>query len=521
MITKIGLENIRLFDEREWSFKLNRLTIFCGTNSAGKSTILKSILLLQQSQGIYEVNPTTKSRLRFAGSQVDLGSYRALVSNNDTAKNISISLSTQGRAAYFGIGEVRELERPTREPSKSSAYTLDARFTFTHAKNADVVDSQKAQSQESGMLESAEFTLAQEGSKGIAWAVNSSDVKRVKTVNPYIVKIPVDVIDRFSFNRILTIGTSHDKQHYVAPVVLKGLMPESITAPLRGGTSGKAGQGKSRIDFPLPSPITRSLGNLRKSLADIHYLGPLRSPAKRYYVSSPEAPQGMDSSGDFLPSILRENEQTLVECSQPVTWDVSFVTLSAALNRWLEYLRTGSAGRTTAVDELRVSSTKEVLVEFELKDPGGRSLHSVADSGFGYSQVLPILVRGLLAGRGSTLIVEQPELHLNPALQIRLAEFFISLIKSGKQVLIETHSEHIVNSVRALAAEDVSDDISSASSIYFVDASGGVPEIHDLSIQPDGTVPGWPRQFFGEALTLTSRLLAAQKQRRSVERKVR
>jgi predicted ATPase len=145
-----------------------------------------------------------------------------------------------------------------------------------------------------------------------------------------------------------------------------------------------------------------------------------------------------------------------------------------------------------------------------LKSTTGSQSHAVADSGFGYSQVLPIIVRCLLAGEGDSILIEQPELHLNPALQVRLAEFFIAISRAGRQIVLETHSEHIVNALRVAAAEDPSGTIATSIAMYYV-ASGDRPKLHELHVQPDGTVPDWPTEFFGEALALSGRLLRAQR----------
>jgi predicted ATPase len=102
---------------------------------------------------------------------------------------------------------------------------------------------------------------------------------------------------------------------------------------------------------------------------------------------------------------------------------------------------------------------------------------------------------------------------LNPALQVRLSEFLVSLTFAEKRVLIETHSEHIVNSIRVLAAEDESGTLADMCRIVFIDTSAGRPLISDLDIESDGTVPDWPVQFFGEALSLGARLLRAQNAR--------
>ncbi len=63
--------------------------------------------------------------------------------------------------------------------------------------------------------------------------------------------------------------------------------------------------------------------------------------------------------------------------------------------------------------------------------------------GIGTSQVLPVLILGLISPQGTVVIYEQPELHLHPYSQSRLADFFIAMSKLGKQIIIETHSEYI------------------------------------------------------------------------------
>lgn len=517
MIDIIEVENIRAFKNKSWSFDLKPITVFCGSNSAGKSTIIKSLLLLQQSQAAHETELTNQAKLRFAGPQVDLGSYRSLVSDNDIQKNISITIGFKGRIPYPLIDGL--VDPSAQQEQDSHPYTLNSKFTFaSHTENKSTSETKSDPKAASGMLYASEFALLLEPNKPITWKVELREEKNPSNPVLHLIHIPSLLIKQSGLLSFVEISSATEKKTHIVQVALKGLIPSGMSVRLRKPPPSKAQskEASRTVQVPLPGAINRPLYDLRTALTHIHYIGPLRAPAKRYYVANLESPPGLDSSGEFLPYVLRENTDTLVDNATPKTWEISQTTLAAALNCWLQYLRTGDTGDTDSNDnEINVSHTKGVLVEFKLKDSPGNSQHSLIDSGFGYSQILPIIVRGLLAPAGSTLIIEQPELHLNPALQVRLAEFFIAMMKVGKQVIIETHSEHIVNSIRVLAAEEPSDDIASNSSIYYIESQADAPVVHTLSIQSDGTVPRWPRHFFGEALTLSGRLLSAQRSKRS------
>jgi predicted ATPase len=90
-----------------------------------------------------------------------------------------------------------------------------------------------------------------------------------------------------------------------------------------------------------------------------------------------------------------------------------------------------------------------------------------------------------------------------------------------KQILIETHSEHIVNAIRAESVEaylrdafevDLSEGVPrSQYTILFLENEGKGPQLHRLNILRDGTVPEWPASFFGESSQLLGRILRAQR----------
>jgi len=185
-------------------------------------------------------------------------------------------------------------------------------------------------------------------------------------------------------------------------------------------------------------------------------------------------------------------------------------SLMSALSYWLKYFRLGNIeGRPLEQSEIDLSKG-DVIIEFKLQSPESENKYYLADSGFGYSQIMPVLVSGLLTKKDGTLVVEQPELHLHPALQVRLASFFLAMVQSGRQVLIETHSEHLVNALRVLIAEKGDIEFAASCKIYYLDLKSNGLAIHDLSIGTDGMLTEWPNSFFGDALELSARLLRAQ-----------
>jgi predicted ATPase len=120
--------------------------------------------------------------------------------------------------------------------------------------------------------------------------------------------------------------------------------------------------------------------------------------------------------------------------------------------------------------------------------------------GFGYSYTLPIIVAGLIAKSNEILIVENPEAHLHPRAQSRLAQFLVKVANTGVQIFIESHSDHILNALRvevkkeAIAHQEVK-------VFFFANQDNNqntTPEVFNLEIDADGRIEEWPDGFFDE-----------------------
>ena len=149
---------------------------------------------------------------------------------------------------------------------------------------------------------------------------------------------------------------------------------------------------------------------------------------------------------------------------------------------------------------------------FEIRDTDSTRWYDFADVGFGYSQILPIIVQGLRLKKGEILICEQPEIHLNPSIQGKLGDFFRYMVEEeDKNVILETHSEHILLRIRTLIAEGRLDH--SKVGLYFVERNQGISKLKEIKIGKNGQIKDdvWPSGFFDDTVTESLRLAAAQR----------
>lgn len=121
---------------------------------------------------------------------------------------------------------------------------------------------------------------------------------------------------------------------------------------------------------------------------------------------------------------------------------------------------------------------------------------NLADAGFGVSQVAPVVTQGFLSRQATALLIEQPEIHLHPRAQAALGSLLVELANSGRQLLVETHSEHLVLRIRRHVAEgkirppDVG--------LFYVERGTRGSTVRALELDAQGMVPDWPKGFFEE-----------------------
>lgn len=93
-------------------------------------------------------------------------------------------------------------------------------------------------------------------------------------------------------------------------------------------------------------------------------------------------------------------------------------------------------------------------VTLGLRTSEDTDFHRPIHVGFGLTQILPIVVAALSASKGYIILIENPEVHLHPAGQALMGQFLADVAVAGVQVIVETHSDHVLNGIRRLVKEN-------------------------------------------------------------------
>ncbi len=246
----------------------------------------------------------------------------------------------------------------------------------------------------------------------------------------------------------------------------------------------------------------------------VKYLGPLRDEPKALYPLAPGIdPSDVGLRGEYTAAVLDLHKGKRIRYiptssfkSPDVKPTTSTRTLEAAVTDWLLYL--GVAESVTTVDKGKLGH------ELKVVPPGMSQAHDLTHVGVGVSQVLPIMVMCLLADPDTTMVFEQPELHLHPKVQTLLGDFFLSMAILGKQCILETHSEYLINRLRFRAAADVKNELAKAMRMYFVEKLGDASNFRPVVVNEFGAITDWPDGFFDQSQDEAERILRAATRKR-------
>ena len=154
------------------------------------------------------------------------------------------------------------------------------------------------------------------------------------------------------------------------------------------------------------------------------------------------------------------------------------------LDKWIGFIFPGVA--------VQVVSSGEDHYQVKVLD------NAATNVGFGITYALPILVSGLTVPEGGILIVENPEAHLHAKAQSNMGYFLARMAAAGVRVIIETHSEHIVNGIRRMIVEGESEMSHEDMTIYFFQNKQGIKGIMEITMDEYGNLSDFPEDFFDQ-----------------------
>jgi len=243
---------------------------------------------------------------------------------------------------------------------------------------------------------------------------------------------------------------------------------------------------------------------LEEAFGRLYYLGPLREYPRRQYTWAGADPADMGQRGErVIDALLAARERGL---TISLGKGRKRPTLEEYVARWLKQLGLIHEFRVEAI--AKNSNLYRVLVR--RSETSAEVL--VTDVGFGVSQVLPALVLCYYVPEGSTIILEQPEIHLHPAVQAGLADVFIDAVKRRNvQIIFESHSEYLLKRLQRRIAERKVKFEDTA--LFFCDLAEGESRLTSLEVDEFGRVLNWPKDFFGDEFSeVVKTQLAALKQ---------
>jgi len=451
------LTSLSLTNFKAWKsidkMRLAPITALFGTNSSGKSSILQFLLMLKQTAD--SADRSVVLNLGDDKSPVNLGTMSDVSHAHADQPEVSIGIE-------WTLPKPLDIKDP--ETQKTTLFKSDKmKFTSLVSANGGGKLSTKKMTYSLGDVD---FTLSKKDAKE-GYTLSTSDTT-------------------FQFKRAQ--GRSWPLP---APVKFYGFADEVRTYHQNAGFL-------SELELEL-----------EKMLRNVYYLGPLRDYPRREYTWAGGDPADMGRRGEYAVAAIlaaRESGKKIARGKGKPK-----LSLEEYVAYWLKELK--------LIDEFRVEEIKKGtnLYRVFVKRSPGSSEVLITDVGFGVSQILPVLVLCYYAPEGSTILFEQPEIHLHPSVQRGLADVFIDAMRvRHTQIIVESHSEDFLRRLQRRVAEAVDIDEKQAA-IYFCDIEKGAGKLVPLELDTYGNFLAWPKDFFGDPMGDLAAMSKAVMKRRGIK----
>ncbi len=296
-----------------------------------------------------------------------------------------------------------------------------------------------------------------------------------------------DVVDEVSGRRSFEIGLEDNENAY--HWVFEGDRQDMSMEVQGVSVNGRAIERPQELHYLLPPDVQESVAPLTRQLRGLTYITAERiAPQEAYALEDPHVVSVVGARGEHAVSVLHWGRDELVP-SELVLPEGPRTRLRQVEQR-MQTLFPGCQ-----LDLLQVQQTNTVTLG--LRTSNATDYHSPIHTGFGLTQVLPVVVAALSATKGDVILIENPEVHLHPAGQALMGQFMADVARAGIQVLVETHSDHVLNGVRR-AVKDNRLTAEQVAIHFFRSRSDDSAQVLSPTLDDSGNIDDWPEGFFDQ-----------------------
>ena len=439
---EVKWKNFKGFKDSKW-IKIKPLTILLGSNNTGKTSFLAPFLLMNQTLASRDPN----SALITKGGVYDGGNIQELVNNYDLGKDIT-----------FGFKyHIHETDEKLEKVGNYSPGAFEVTLGVYGKKEDGEIRVKKESIYDIYFREFFSFSLKHKNKYEFTGQLAS------KKMNP-------EELDAIAKSSPLNFVFNPDS--ILSNFFRKKANQKTEEIPVKR---------KKRFTLEFEEVIdalSYNYSRLMLYIGELSYIGPVRENPHRIYEISNERLNTVGPRGENMVNLMKRF--------------FGNKTRHPKVDEWIKRFDFG--------DWLELKHLYGNTYSIRFRTEGSEMYTSIANAGFGASQLLPLIIQALVSPKGSLTIAEQPEIHLNPRLQCELADLFAFMVTQKQRAIIETHSEYLLLRLRKLIAERIisNDDVA----LYFVKKENGQSVIKEIPIEVDGHINSkdWPADFFEDTL---------------------
>ena len=555
-ITRITIENFKGIAERV-EVDLKPITVLFGANSAGKSTLLQAMLYLRE---LLERRNADADRLQARGSSIDLGGFRQLVHGHDPSREVKIEVTVEVSDDGLPVIPVVELalvnaaSADFMENGISGVQTVGVEIgirwdadrqcpqihSYAVSLNGSYFAKLEAESALQCYLVDFEPWHDEFPSEIRSEPDLEDDSIPASQLSSYLQR--ENLLDLFG----LDMEDTENQVAYRVPLGSTSVIPnwDQLILPKKSFEQIHQNDQMLSADidelseyaiaqFILSQIMVGAGRTVLEELQKICYVGPLRTLPDRNFVGmrSPKEDRWADGMAAwdrlYESAMIPDGNALVMETSgwlnDPEKLNMGYNLESRAIyevedDSYAMYLLHSLAANPEDDDiaERMNQIIKDIedsprTIRLSLRDLSSGTIVAPCDIGVGVSQVIPVVVASIDMS-GNTVAIEQPELHLHPAVQARLGDLFLEAATDGgeKRFILETHSEHLMlrflRRIRECSEDDKENypsflgDVSPEDvSVYYIQSLDHQTKMTPLRISEDGDfLDRWPNGFFEE-----------------------